>query len=255
MFKTQQTSWLDLKFFRYILGWRGRRLLFRGKRRRVRAGRRRWTVYYRKRRYRVRRRGRRSRVYFLRGWRPLRRRRGIWYLKYGRVWLRVYRYGRVYRVIYRGRKWPVFGRTSKYQIRFLQRWRYVKRRGKNNYIRLGKRWISIRRRRLYYMRYGGRKLLVRRRGRRFHIRYRRKWLRSRRVRYGRRRRVRGMEIIVLLYFVHVVIYYYRDADLQSLEWNKFSFQQMNHLCATAIEKNKLNTSSPSVLDSVTISTG
>lgn len=155
-------------------------------------------MVYRKRRYRIRRGGKRSRVYFKKGWRPLKRRRGIRYLKYGRVWLRIRRYGRVYSVKYRGRKTRVFTRTTKYQVRLLRKWRTVTRRGKRNYIRIGKRRKPIRRRRVYYMRYKGRKLTVRKRGRRrYQIRYRRKWLRTRRVRYGRRRRVRGKEITVL----------------------------------------------------------
>ena len=181
------------------LGWRVRRILFRGKRRRVGAWRRQWTVKYRRRRYRIRRRGGRSRVYFKRGWRPLKRRRGILYLKYGRSWLRIRRYGRKFRVIYRGRRWPVFTRTSKYQVRFRRKWTGVIRRGRRVYLRFRKRLIPVRRRRVYFMRYGGRKLLVKRKGRRFQIRFRRKWLRSRRVRYGRKRRLRGKETIT--YFV------------------------------------------------------
>lgn len=134
-------------------------------------------------------------MYFKRGWRPLKRRRGIAYLKYGRSWLRIRRYGRKFRVIYRGRRWPIFTRTSKYQVRFRRKWTSVTRRGRKLYLRFRKRLIPIRRRRVYFMRYGGRKLLVKRKGRRFRIRFRRKWLRSKRVRYGRKRRLRGKETI------------------------------------------------------------
>lgn len=177
--------------FCHSLGWRVRRLLFRGKRRPVRAWRRQWTLNYKGRRYRIRRRG--GRVYFKRGWRPLKRIRGTLYLKYLRSWLRIRRYGRTFRVIYGGRRWPVFTRTSKYQVRFRRKWTSVIRRGKRMYLRLRKRLIPVRRRRVYFMRYGGRKLLVKRRGRRYKIRFRRKWLRSKRVRYGRKRRLRGKE--------------------------------------------------------------
>ena len=133
----------------------------------------------------------RSRVYFRGGWRLLKRLRGVRFLKYGRSWLRIRRYGRRYRVHYRGKKWPIFRGKSKYQVKFLRRWRYVKRRGKARYIRLGRRWIRVTRRRLYYMRYRGRKLVVRRKGRRYQIRFGRRWLRRRRARYGKKVRARG----------------------------------------------------------------
>ena len=187
--------------FLHSLGWRVRRILFRGKRRRVRAWRRQWTVKYRRRRYRIRRLGGQSRVYFKRGWRPLKRRRGNLYLKYGRSWLRIRRYGRKIRVIYRRRRWPV----SKYQVRFRRKWTSVIRRGRRVYLRFRKRLIPVRRRRVYFMRYGGRKLLVKRKGRRYRIRFRRKWLRSKRVRYGRKHRLRGKEIITDLAESGIVI--------------------------------------------------
>lgn len=152
---------------------------------------------YRGRHFRIRRRGGRSRVYFKGGWRLLKRRRGILYLKYkyktGQSWLRIKRYGRKFYIIFRRRKWPVFTRTSKYQIRFRRKWCSVIRRGKMIYLRYRNRLIPVRRRRVYFVRYGGRKLLVKRNGRRYRIRFRRRFLRSKRVRYGRKRRPRGKE--------------------------------------------------------------
>ena len=126
----------------------------------------------------------------MRGWRIIVRRRGVRYLKYGRSWLRIRRYGRRYRIIYRGKIHLIFRGKSKYQVRFRRKWRYIKRRGRSRYIRIRRKWVRVNRRRRYFMRFKGRRLAVRRRRGKFQLRWKRRWLRGRRARYGKRR-VRG----------------------------------------------------------------
>lgn len=128
----------------------------------------------------------------MRGWRIIVRRRGVRYLRYGRSWLRIRRYGRRHSVFYRGKKYPIFRGKSKYQVRFLRKWRYIKRRGRSRYIRIKRKWVRVNRRRRYFMRFKGRKLTVRRRRGKFQLRWKKRWLRGRRARYGRRR-VRGID--------------------------------------------------------------
>ena len=176
-----------------FLEWHGRRIIFRGKPRRVRAGRRHWYLRYRGRRYRVRRRGRRSKVYFRRGWRVVKRRRGVQFLKYGRSWFRISFISGSYYAKFKGRKVPIV----RFRVRFMRKWRKLKLRRGKRLLYFNRKWIKLTGRRFYYMLFRGRKLVVKKTRGKYRVRYRRRWSRPRRPRYGKRRRLGGKEIIII----------------------------------------------------------
>lgn len=109
------------------------------------------------------------------------------YLIFGGVRLPLRRVGRGYRVVYRRRKYLLFGKRPKYQARVQGKWRYVKRSGsKRRYVQVGRRRIYVKRRRSYSIVYRGRKRLVKKARNRFTVRYIRRWIKAGRARYGKR---------------------------------------------------------------------
>lgn len=158
-------SWL------FSLGWRRRRIYFKGRPRILRRWRSRLIIKVKGIRYRIRRGGRRMRIKYGGRWRPLRRIRNIWYIYIG-TWQRIYRRGRQW-TIRRNKRYIRLPRTPRtFKIRFQRKWRPIKCTGRRYSIYFKRRWWRAKRRARYTIRYRNKRLVVKKKGRRYRVRYR-----------------------------------------------------------------------------------
>ena len=179
-------SLMTLKTSLYFTAQRRTRILYRGKYRRVRHGRR-YTIRLGTRRYPFRKFKRGAlKIRVFKRYRPLIRRRKRWYVRIGSRFYHVRRQGRRYFIMWNKR--PKFIQFRP-KIEFRGKTRILKRRcGGRWVIRLGRRWRRIKKQRKKYVRIGRRRYRVRkgRRGK-YRIRVARRWKRVKARRRQQRR--------------------------------------------------------------------
>lgn len=116
--------------------------------------------------------------------RPITRKRGRWFISYGRRKVKVYRRGSRRYIRLNGR---IIYLNWSFRIRFKGVRRLVRCRRKMWKMRIGRKWRRIRRRWKAFIKRGGRRYPIRRRGRKYFIRRRKRWMGL----LVRRRRKRG----------------------------------------------------------------
>lgn len=119
------------------------------------------------------------RIYIRGKYRPLRKRRRLWYTRIKRRWVRVIRGKRIWYYRYL-KRWIKIKRV-RLSARVGRRTCRIRPRGRKLYARIGRRLRRLKTRFIRFIRYKGKRLRIRRRGRRVSVYRRRKWSRPLRV--------------------------------------------------------------------------